>query len=339
MRRYCNIVVLSFVLLATGCGRNVKQYRIFGEAQGSYYTVVYYDTQHRNIQGSVDSLLADFDLTASLWVDNSMIRRVNAGCDSVVNEMFADMIEKSNQIHDLTGGCFDCTIGAIVNAWGFGFRTSVFPRESLLDSLKRFSGQRVAVERDSRGNYIVHKPHPKTEIDLNAIAQGYSADLVAEWMTNNGIDNFLVDIGGEVVAKGCKSGGKPWVVGVERPADSMNAMPEVQISVNLTDMAIVTSGSYRKYYEKDGVRYSHTIDPVTGHPVEHTLLSVTVIDSTSWRADAMATAFMVMGRDRALKFMSEHPEALPTDAVYFISSNGKGFDSYATEGFKRYMRE
>ena len=158
--------------------------------------------------------------------------------------------------------------------------------------------------------------------------------MVSHFLESKGISNYIVDIGGEVYAKGEKPDGTPWRVGIERPAENQYSAPEIETTIDVRNKAIVTSGSYRKYYEKDGIRYSHTIDPTTGRPVTHSLLSVTVVDTAAWRADALATAFMVMGLDRAKEFIDAHSNDRGTQAVFFIYSEGGEYRHYSTPGFK-----
>ena len=322
-------------LLVAACSSMPQPVRLSGEAQGTYYSVTYYDTQHRNLKSSIDSLLNDFDLTASLWVDSSLVRRVNDGSDSVVNELFATLVELSAQMHDFTGGAFDCTVGSLVRVWGFGFSKREAINDVVIDSLLRYVGPQPSIVRSNSGMPIVRKPFPETDFDFNAIAQGYSTDLVCRLLESRGITDYIVDIGGEVYARGGKPDGSAWRVGIERPAENRYSSPEVETSIELHDQSVVTSGSYRKYYEKDGIRYSHTIDPVTGRPVEHTLLSVSVIDTAAWRADALATAFMVMGFERSLQFIESHPDDSGTQAVFFIYSNQDGYRTYATPTFEK----
>jgi len=304
-----------------------------GEAQGSYYSISYYDEQHRNLQQAIDSLLTEFDQTASLWVENSLLRRINSNNDSMANDLFADLLNKSNYINRLTEGCFDCTIGKLVKAWGFGFEKRAEISQHLIDSLLQYCGQEVTLQSDEDDNIIVCKPSPETEIDFNAIAQGYSVDMVGQFLEGKGIHNYIIDIGGEVLAHGCKADNSNWSIGIERPSSDRYSAREIETVISLHNMAVVTSGNYRKYYEKDGVRYSHTIDPSSGRPVEHTLLSVSVVDSTAWRADALATAFMVMGLDRSLAFLETHREELGTDAVFFIYNENGNYKTYSTPAF------
>ena len=327
-----HITALSIIATVCSCAPQ-QPIRLIGEAQGTYYTIIYYDKEQRNLHEAIDSLLKDFDMTASLWEESSLIRRVNRNEDSIVNSLYADMLQKSVDINCLTGGKFDCTIGPLVNAWGFGFKNEQLPSAQTIDSLRQYTGVQPRLDTSADGQIKIIKPSPFTEIDFNAIAQGYTSDMVAKFLENKGIDSYIVDIGGEVIAHGYKPNGESWVVGVEQPAKNKYSSPEIALSVRLDNMAVVTSGSYRKYHEKDGMRYSHTIDPSTGYPVNHTLLSVTVIDTTSWRADALATAFMVMGKDSSLAFMESHPEAVPTKAVMFIYSEGDENKIYSTKEF------
>lgn len=336
MRLSVTVIALASYLLLCCCkGGSEQPVRLEGKAQGTYYSITYYDAQQRDFQTAIDSLLDNFDLTASLWVDSSLIRRVNENKDSVVNDCFATLLTLSSEMNQFTEGCFDCTVGRLVNAWGFGFEKREDLSDETIDSLLAFVGKQPTMTTDGNGNFIVHKPDPRTTIDFNAIAQGYATDLVSRFLEEKGIASFIVDIGGEVYAKGTKPDGSKWKVGIERPAENKYSSPEVETTIGLENLAVVTSGNYRKYYEKDGVRYSHTINPTTGRPVEHTLLSVSVIDTAAWRADALATAFMVMGLERAKQFISAHPDDSGAQAVFFIYDDNGQYRTYATDGFKQ----
>ena len=234
-------------------------------------------------------------------------------------------------MHEYTNGAFDCRIGQLVATWGFSFKHNEDPSQKQIDSLLACSRASIHLEKNNE-KIILKKDNPQTWIDFNAIAQGYSTDLIASWLAEQGIKNYLVDIGGEVIAHGNKPNGDSWKVGVERPATDKYSAPEIENIIQLNNQSVVTSGNYRKYLEKDGVRYSHTIDPNTGYPVKHSLLSASVIDSTSWRADALATAFMVMGLDKSLEFINTHP--YPTAAFFIYDSNGV-YKTYATTEFQK----
>jgi len=323
-----------FLVLAAGgalfaCRPAERPMAIDGRAQGTTYAIRYYDPQRRDLRGQVDSLLAAFDQSASLWVDSSLLRRLNAGQTDSLDAVLAFLVERSCEMTAYTDGAFDPRVGRLVQMWGFSFLQRTEPDSAMLVDLLRASRGRVWCEG---GRY--RRQYDDTELDFNAIAQGYASDLVARLMDSCGIESYLIDIGGEVIARGRKADGTPWRVGIERPsADSVSA-PVVETAIPLEDRAVVTSGSYRKYYEKDGVRYSHTVDPATGRPVQHSLLSVSVVDDECWRADAMATAYMVMGLDSALSFIEHHPGGPGTEAVLFIYDDGGVLRSHATPEFE-----
>lgn len=343
-RLHTIFLALAAVLavLCTACrARSAEPISLTGEAQGTYYTILYCDSLQRNMQPQVDSLLADFDQTASLWAKGSELCRVNANEMDTLSPRFADLLRKSLEMNVYTQGCFDCTIGKLVNAWGFGAQGQTGLSERQIDSLLQYTGRRaVSLSYDSLArHWRILKQHPETALDFNAIAQGATSDLIGRFLENKGIKNYLVDIGGEVLARGTKSGGTPWSVGIERPAKNKYSTPEVELAITLRDESVVTSGNYRKYYERDGVKYSHTIDPATGRPVQHSLLSVSVIDSAAWRADALATAFMVMGLQRSLQFIQAHPDDLGVQSVFFIYDEGGAYKTYATPAFKKHIRK
>lgn len=323
------VVAATVLLLATGC-RHPEPVRLYGEAQGTYYSIQYYDARQRNFQPQIDSLLDAFDQSASLWVDSSLLRRVNAGLTDSLDTILSFLLSKSMDICEYTHGAFDCRVGRLVQTWGFSFKQRQEPDSTMLADLLKAARGNIGID----GNRFCRQ-YPDTELDFNAIAQGYASDLVAQFLDAQGIDSYLVDIGGEVIARGSKANNRPWKVGIERPASDSLSAPIVETAIPLVNRAVVTSGSYRKYYEKDGVKYSHTIDPATGRPVTHSLLSVSVVEDECWLADAMATAYMVMGLDSAKDFIARHPEGPGTNAVFFIYDSCGSLVTYATPGFKK----
>lgn len=333
-----SIAIASSLLLGSCSVRNSNTpVSLSGEAQGSYYSIIYYDSLMRDFKPSVDSLLADFDQTASLWVENSLIRRLNDNTDSVVNPLFARLLTLSLEMNGYTNGCFDCTVGGLVNAWGFGFKNNKLPDDSTVNALRSHVGKGMVMVSKDDGTVVLRKEDPYTTIDFNAIAQGYATDMVCRFLENKGIKNYLVDIGGEVYARGCKPDGSDWKIGIERPAQNRYSAPVVQNSIALRNRSVVTSGSYRKYYEKEGTMYSHTINPYTGRPVTHSLLSVSVVDSSAWRADALATAFMVMGLEQSLDFIANHPDDEGAQTVFFIYNQDGEFKTFATPKFRELL--
>lgn len=337
MKRLFIIVALVSALAA--CNRADEPICFQGEAQGTYYSIAYYDAQHRNLQHEVDSLLDSFDLSASLWVDSSVIRRINSNADSVIDPIFYDLLRKSLDINAYTQGAFNCKIGALVNLYGFGFKNRSDVTDEQVQQLLAVIGQDTTnVRTSATGELVLHK-HPQVEYDFNAIAQGYSVDMLAHLFDSLGIESYLIDVGGEVIAKGLKHNGEPWSVGIERPAENKYSEQEIETAIGLQNRSVVTSGNYRKYYEKDGVRYSHTIDPATGRPVNHSLLSVSVVSREAWYADAMATSFMVMGLERSLQFIAEHPDNPDIQAVFFIYDDHGTYKTHATPEFQQLIIE
>ena len=321
------------LLLTVACSRPNQPTRLQGEAQGTYYNIAYFDPQHRNLRPQIDSLLHSFDTVASLWVENSLIRQVNRQEHPQLNSTFADLLDKSLAIEQYTQGAFNCKIGALVNLYGFGFKNRDDVTDSQIDSLLHIirQGQCRYQDTSTKARLILSEG---IELDFNAIAQGYAVDLLADMFDQKGIHNYLIDVGGEVTAKGCKPDGSSWTVGIERPAEDKYSQQEIETAIQLNDRSVVTSGSYRKYYEQDGVRYSHTIDPSTGRPVNHSLLSVSVVSRKAWYADALATAFMVMGLDKSLQFIKLHPDNPDIQAVFFIYDDHQGsYKTYATPEF------
>jgi thiamine biosynthesis lipoprotein len=233
----------------------------------------------------------------------------------------------SQQVSENSDGYFDITVGPLVRSWGFFKKKGLDLTKKQVDSLLQYVGcHKIQIQN----NELV-KESPLVIVDLNAIAQGYTDDLVANLFIQKGIKNYLIEIGGEVRASGTKENNVLWMVGIEKPAADENADQVIQDKVQLKDLSLATSGNYRKYFIKDGVKYSHTIDPKTGYPVHHSLLSVTVVANTCALADAYATAFMVMGLDKAKATLAKHPEM----HGYFIYSDSLGkYKTEYTQGFE-----
>ena len=328
------LFLFSLIIVALSSCNHTSQnpIKLSGTAQGTYYSIIYYDCEQRNFQPQIDSMLTQFDNIASLWVDSSLLQRINNNQDSIVTPLFADIFTKSIEMYHYTNGAFDCRVGQLVASWGFSFKHQENPSTKHIDSLLNDSRANIYLDTNINGDIILHKQNRNTWIDFNAIAQGYSSDLIAQWLIQQNIHDFIVDIGGEVIAHGHKPNGDSWAVGVEKPAADKYSTPQIESAIYLNDLSIVTSGNYRKYYEKDGVRYSHTINPATGYPVNHTLLSASIIDSTAWRADALATACMVMGLEKSIEFINTHP--YPTAAFFIYDSNGS-YKTYATPEFQK----
>ncbi len=324
------LMIIVVIMMNNACiNEPVQPISFVGEAQGTYYLVTYYDSRSRDLQPKVDSLLKAFDMSVSLWEPESILSRINRGDTTASpDDIFKHNFNISKQIAKETDGAFDFTIGPLVKAWGFGplDRSEITPQ--LIDSLSLL----VDYRKVNLVNDKVIKEDPRISFDFNAVAQGHSVDLIAEMLINLNITNFIVDVGGEVYASGLKPDGSNWLVGIEEPAGSMHDERVISKIIKVKDRAIATSGNYRKYYEKDGMRLSHTIDPKTGYPVDHSLLSVTVMAEDAALADAYATAFMVMGNLKAIEFMESRADL----EGYLIWSGEDGnFETYTTDGIKK----
>ena len=317
---------IGLVILAS-CGKQPKKMVLQGLAQGSYYALTYFDEQERNFQHEIDSIFHAVDMSVNLWVDSSVISKVNRNEEVVLDQIFIDNFNIAQEAAKLSDGYFDPTVSPIVAAWGFSYKVGDSITPQLIDSLKQWVDYRkVRIE-----NGKVIKENPAITLDFNAIAQGYTSDLIAAFLESRGIKSYLVDTGGEIMAKGEKTNGKPWIVGIEKPAENMNSEQVVQTRIALRDKGLVTSGSTRKYVERNGKRYSHSINPKTGYPVEHNVLSVTVLAENSVWADALASICMVMGLEQSLPLI----ESLDGVEAYYIYSNEQNeLETFATEGFK-----
>ena len=319
--------MIGLVALAS-CNNTPKKIVLQGEAQGSYYAITYFDEQGRNFQNEIDSIFHAVDMSVNLWVDTSIISKVNRNEEVVLDAIFTDNFRIAQEAAQLSNGYFDPTISPIVAAWGFSYRNGDSITPQLIDSLKQFVDYRnIRIE-----NGKVVKAYPAITLDFNAIAQGYTTDLIASFLDSKGIMNYLVNTGGEIMARGCKTNGDPWIVGIEKPAENWDSEQMVQTRIALHDKGLVTSGSTRKYVERNGKRYSHCIDPKTGYPVEHNVLSATVLAENSVWADALASICMVMGMEKSLPLI----ESMDGVEVYYIYVNEENkLETFATEGFKK----
>lgn len=290
--------MILVALTVVSCSRQQK-INYSGITQGSYFSITYYDDEGRTFEAEIDSIFREVDNSVSLWNENSIIHKVNYNEDVVVNQIFKDNFEWAQKASEFSDGAFDATIGPLVSAWGFHYKKELEMTPSMVDSIKQLVGyQKIKIIDDK-----VVKDNPNMTLDFNAVAQGYTTDLIGNFLETKGIYNYLVDVGGEILARGNKPNGDLWTIGIEKPAENYDSDRSVQIKLKLKDKGIVTSGNYRKYIEKDGVRYSHSIDPKTGYPVEQNLLSATLIaDNASW-ADCLATICMIVGKEKASKLL------------------------------------
>ncbi len=295
--------------------RNTPYQHNTGFIFGTIYNVTYqYD---HDINGEILQELNKVDASLSTFNKTSIISQINSGKSPTVDDMFADVFTLAADISKETDGAFDITVAPLVNMWGFGFKHNTMPNSHSVDSIKYFIGyDKVALQ----GRKVVKKDQRVT-LDCSAIAKGYGSDVIARLLKSKGIDNFMIEIGGEIVTKGLSEKRLPWKIGVTKPSDdSLNTNQEIQTVLNVTDKAMATSGNYRNFYYKGGKKYAHTIDPHSGYPVQHSLLSATVLANNCATADAYATAFMVMGIEKAKIILDKHPELM----AYFIYADKDG---------------
>ena len=296
---------------------------------GTIYKITY---QHQeDLHNDIKAALMEVDNALSPYNKNSIISRINHNQDTLLNEHFTHVFELAQKISTETEGAFDITVAPLVNAWGFGFKHSIDIAPNVIDSIGQFVGYQKIRLSDGK----ITKDDPRTMLDCSAIAKGYGVDVVARTLDKKGVQHYMVDIGGEVVVKGKNSRMKTWRIGINKPVeDSLSINQELQTILEVSGVGMATSGNYRKFYYKDGKRYAHTIDPRIGHPVQHSILSATIIAKDCTTADAYATAFMVMGLEKSMEFCKAHPEL---DAYFICDGEGDTYEIHYTPGMERFM--
>lgn len=305
-----------------------------GKAQGTYYTATYQHPEGKDLQAEIDAFFAAFDLSLSTYNPNSVISKINRNEDSIqIDTNFETMFTEAQRISEITNGAFDITVGPLVKAWGFGFNAADRSKIPNVDSLLPLTGyNKVKLES---GKII--KQNSAIILDASAIAQGLSADLIGQLFEKHGCKNYMIDIGGEIFCKGVNPKGMKWQIGIDKPVDDpTNMNRELQIVISVSGVGLTTSGNYRQFYYQGDKKYAHTINPLTGFPVEHNLLSATVIAPTAMQADAFATAFMVLGVDSSLTVCRDFDGM----ECYLIYSDHKGnYNIAMTDGFRKYLNE
>ena len=317
------IYLIVLAALCSAACNDTHYYRISGYAQGGTWQVKYRGARLSpdRVQAGVDSLLREIDFTISGYNKASLLSRLNAGDSVVLNQRFLELYEHSYRMWEASQGAFDVASGPLFDIWGFGFTGDSLPSAKAVqdcledcgtgrlispDGMRSLLGEKITARQLLRDKDEQALPR----LNFNAIAQGYSCDVVADYLHGLGVSDMLVDIG-EIYCCGLNPSGKGWSIGIDNPVDGNNT-PGADIKDVWTSdggsHGVVTSGNYRKFYVRDGKKYSHTIDPRTGYPVTHTLLSATVIAPSAWEADALATWFMVIGFEQARTYLDSHPE-------------------------------
>jgi len=329
------IFLLTVILLATSCNQGNKTdnwvyFEDHGEIFATGYSIKY--AYKRSLKEEIEAELHRFDLSLNPFLENSIITKVNRNEPVELDSLFLNVIHKSEEVSRLSGGKFDITVSPLINAWGFGFKNMENVTPEMIDSLKEFVGyEKVSI--DDQGNFV--KSDPRVEINTSAIAKGYACDVIADLLERQGIEHYMVFIGGEVAARGVNDKGECWRIGIDKPIDDdTGIIHDLQVIISLCDKSIATSGNYRNFYIKDGKKYAHTIDPHTGYPSQQDILGATVIADDCMTADAYATAFMTMGLEQSKELASK----LPGLHYYFIYENEDGgYGIEQSDGFNQYI--
>lgn len=298
---------------------------------GTVYKITYqYDD---NLKTEIEAALKEIDNSLSPFNKQSTITAINQNKDMSADSLLTEVFILAKRISKETHGAFDITVAPLVNAWGFGFNSSTNVDKNTIDSLRQF----VGFEKVNLSNGKIIKQDARIMLDCSAIAKGYGVDHVAKLLDSKGVKNYMIDIGGELMLKGKNQHMNNWRIGINKPVDdSLSINQELQTIIEISNAGLATSGNYRNFYYKDGKKYAHTIDPRTGYPIQHNILSSTVVANNCATADAYATAFMVLGLDSAINICNSHPEI---DAYFIYSDKKDSTRIFYTEGMKRYIRQ
>lgn len=328
------ILVISFICLSSALlNAQTDPIKIAGNAQGSTYHISYFDSLNRDFQPEIEKILQDFDQSVSTYVHTSIISKINSNQKNVkVDKYFIACFNKAKEVWKNTNGAFDPTVYPLVNAWGFGPGKKQKIEKRIIDSILQFVGFQFI---ELKGNKVVKKD-PRVALDFNAFAQGYSVDVVSEFLNKKGIKAYMVEIGGEVYAKGKKPNGNNWTIGIEKPIDNKEYANPVKAIVKLENLAIATSGNYRRFVIEDGIKYAHHLDPKTGYPTKNNLLSASIFAKDCMSSDANATGVLVLGLEKAKEFLNTHKEL----QAYLIYSDEQGnYQVYETPGLNSFVTE
>jgi thiamine biosynthesis lipoprotein len=313
----CFLVSLS--LLFCACTSQPAATHIEGNGIGAYYHITIAD-KNDITKYQIDSIITELNNTASIFNPNSLVSKINRNETDTLNAILKQLLEISCQVCEETGGAFDFTVGALVNLWGFGKDSpKEVTKEEIEKALQTVGYQKIKI----LGNRII-KEHPDTQLNFNAIAKGYCVDMVAAFLFSQGLENFLVDIGGELYVSGKRAPNSHWRVGIQKPTETKEGAIAAEEIMELQDIAVATSGNYRNYVENNGKRVGHTVNPHTGYPAVNHLLSATVMASNCTVADAYATAIMVMNETQTQEFLAKDTDI----KVYFIRDNRDNRDNF-----------
>lgn len=298
---------------------------------GTIYKITYQSKD--NLKSEIEKELKKVDFSLSPFNKESTITHINNNTDMSTDSLFVYVYNLARNVSEATYGAFDITVAPLVNAWGFGFKNAANVDSATIDSLRAFVGFDKVSLKDGK----IVKQDERTMLDCSAIAKGFGVDCVARLLESKGIKNYMVDIGGELMIKGVNPKDETWRIGINKPIeDSLSVNQELQTVLEISNVGLATSGNYRNFYYKDGKKYAHTIDPRTGYPIQHNILSSTVVANNCATADAFATSFMVLGLDSAKAICAAHPEM---DAYFIYTTDSGKMGIYFTDGMKKYIRK
>ena len=328
--------LLGFLLFAFSCSNTLEESQIHGETMGTTYSIKLVLSERLEeqdkIKGSIDSILVNINQQMSTWIPNSEISVFNNNKTTdyfKVSDDFYYVLDKGKVISEKTNNFFDYTVFPLASLWGFGpykNKRKNIPSYHEIEEILSYTGiQRIELKYP-----YIKKDHPSVQLDLNAIAKGYAVDVVHNWLVGQGFTNVFVEIGGEIRCLGVNKAGKPWVVGIDTPSDGLSSGQNIFTSISLKNMSLATSGNYRNYYENNGNKINHSINPINGKPVNNNILSVSVKTKSCLDADAWATALMVMSFDEGIEKVNEFKEL---DALWIMLDNESSLTHFSTKEF------
>lgn len=328
------LLILLLFLCISAPAFSQQLVTVEGEAQGTYYIIKYLSDDTTSLQHAIDSVFADIDQSLSLYKPGSLINRFNEGNTVRMDQHMQVVVTRSLQISKATAGAFDITVKPLVDAWGFGVHKPAVQKIPAADTLQHILEHVGYRYLQVRGQQL-RKKKKGVEIDCNGIAQGYTSDVMARLLEQQGIKNYLVDVGGELCSKGYNQHGKIWTVGIERPAADNNAYP-VQELLTLDNRAVTTSGNYRRFFDQGGTRFAHSIDPATGEALHSNIVSVTVVARDAITADGYDNALILMGVEKGVSFIRQHPEYGLEAYFIYKDENGKIQERFSP-GFEKML--
>lgn len=323
----CFLMIVSFLLLNSCKGSDTEYLVMDGFTQGTTYHIVYSNDVGVELDSVVIEILASIDSSLSVYNPESVVSRINRGEQVEVDSLLRVVLQRSRDFYEMSGGLFDVSASALFNIWGFGFEKREDVTPAMVDSALSISGMDKVHLVRGRVMFDI----PGMTLNFNAIAQGYTCDVIADRFDVMGVENYLIEVGGEIVCKGQNPSGELWSVGIDKPEEgNMIQGADLQDVILLSDRGLATSGNYRKFYEKDGKVFSHTVNALTGYPVRHSLLSATVIAKDAMTADAYATWFMTAGLEKAIE-ITEREDGVDS---YLVYAEGEEYKVYKSEGIK-----